>query len=267
MYLDLVPRDGKYVHSAHFTVRCGCSIRNGPSDESVYQIPTVALICNLSPSHANMDIGGLLTHSEVETVFHEFGHALHSLLSRTSFQHLSGTRVAMDFVETPSHLMEQFVWNKEFLKIIGTHHLTKEPLSDKNIEKLIQSRFSLKAIDIQNQIIHSIFDQTIFGQRETWKDKNTIEVFAKLHMKYSFPYADGTHWFSRFGHLITYGAGYYSYLYSNIFASDIWATCFEYGDKVLSRKSGEKLWNNLLAHGGSKDPNKMLFDVLGREPV
>lgn len=262
MYLDLHPREGKYAHSAHFTVRCGCSLRNSNSLENVYQLPTVALVCNLSPSYAHSDSQGLLTHSEVETVFHEFGHALHSLLSRTSFQHLSGTRVAMDFVETPSHLMEQFVWDKEFLNIIGRHYITNEPLSDRVLDGLLQSRYRLKAIDIQTQIVHSIFDQTLFGPRENWRDQTTVEVFASLHRQNNLPYAVGTHWFSRFGHLVTYGAGYYSYLYSNIFAVDIWAT-LGFG---LTSKSGSALWEHLLIHGGSKDPNIMLKNLLGRQP-
>jgi len=262
MYLDLHPREGKYVHSAHFTVRCGCSIRDSTSLENMYQLPTVALVCNLSPSYAHSESHGLLTHSEVETVFHEFGHALHSLLSRTSFQHLSGTRVAMDFVETPSHLMEQFVWDKEFLNIIGRHYTTHEPITDRNMDRLLQSRYCLKAIDIQTQIVHSIFDQTLFGPRDKWSTQSTVDVFASLHRKYNIPYATGTHWFSRFGHLVTYGAGYYSYLYSNIFAVDIWASR-NFG---LKRQSGTELWQRLLIHGGSKDPNTMLMNLLGREP-
>ena len=94
MYFDLHPRDGKFVHAAHFTIRCG---RNRNDDiGSDRQLPIVALVCNLSPSSSDSD--ALLSHSEVETLFHEFGHGCHSLLSRTAFQHLSGTRAAMDFV-------------------------------------------------------------------------------------------------------------------------------------------------------------------------
>jgi len=167
----------------------------------------------------------------------------------------------MDFVETPSHLMEQFVWNREFLNIIGRHHITNEPISDQVMDRLLQSRYCLKAIDIQTQIVHSMFDQTLFGPRENCQ-RSTMEVFANLHRKNNLPYAAGTHWFSRFGHLVTYGAGYYSYLYSNVFAVDIWASM----DFGLTSKSGSALWKHLLIHGGSKDPNIMLKNLLGREP-
>jgi Zn-dependent oligopeptidase len=77
---------------------------------------------------------------------------------------------------------------------------------------------------------------------------STTEIFAKLHKDSNIPYAEGTHWHSRFGHLVTYGAGYYGYLYSQVFAGDIWQHCFE-GDN-LRRESGERLWQNMLIHGG-----------------
>merc|ERR1712176_352699 len=91
MYLDLHPREGKYRHAAHFTIRCGCE------DNGSYQYPIIAIVCNFSSPRNDMD-ATLISVTEVETLFHEFGHALHSLLSRTTFQHLSGTRTALDFI-------------------------------------------------------------------------------------------------------------------------------------------------------------------------
>eukprot|EP00557_Chaetoceros_sp_GSL56_P010793 CAMPEP_0176480586 /NCGR_PEP_ID=MMETSP0200_2-20121128/2357_1 /TAXON_ID=947934 /ORGANISM="Chaetoceros sp., Strain GSL56" /LENGTH=643 /DNA_ID=CAMNT_0017876717 /DNA_START=52 /DNA_END=1983 /DNA_ORIENTATION=- len=152
MYLDLYPRPGKYTHAAHFTVRCGCESRfETNSGETQYQLPIVALVFNLSPPQRNLGSIAVLSHSEVETMFHEFGHAMHSLLSRTSFQHLSGTRSAMDFVETPSHLMEYYVWNEEFLKMIGRHYQTGDSIPEKNIKNLIKSRTLFKALEVQSQ--------------------------------------------------------------------------------------------------------------------
>ena len=104
MYFDLHARDGKYGHAAHFTVRCGCAL---DPDSTQFQLPVVAIVCNMS---SNIDgKSTCLSHGEVETLFHEFGHALHSLLSRTAFQHMSGTRAAMDFVETPCEFFVVFV--------------------------------------------------------------------------------------------------------------------------------------------------------------
>lgn len=273
MYLDLHPRPGKYSHAAHFTVRCGCESHDTRGNaDTVYQLPIVALVCNMSPPVANTDTSSVLSHSEVETLFHEFGHALHSLLSRTTFQHLSGTRVAMDFVETPSHLLEMYVWNEEFLNIIGAHHQTGASIPSKNIESLVKSRNFFKSIEVQSQCVYALFDQTIFGLPEKWKtgasghSTSTADLFKSLHLQNNLLYADGTHWHSKFGHLVSYGAGYYSYLYASIFSADIWSTCFDGGSKALNRDAGTKYWKEILIHGGSKDPNHMLHAMLGREP-
>ena len=274
IYLDLHPREGKYAHAAHFTVRCGCEIRNNDSvssSYSQYQLPIVALVCNLSPPQSRNGISAtILSHSEVETLYHEFGHALHSLLSRTKFQHLSGTRAAMDFVETPSHLIEYYVWNREFLDIIGKHYITGEPIPTKNLENLLKSRNLFRAIDIQTQVVYGLFDQTIFGPPDAWRGSDlsttTTDLFAALHLEHNVPYVNGTHWHSRFGHLVTYGAGYYSYLYASIFSADLWNTCFANGDRAFSPEVGQSYWNKILIHGGAKDPNLMLKAMLGRDP-
>ena len=272
MYLDLHPRPGKYGHAAHFTVRCGC-VKNEP-DEPVpqYQLPIIALVCNLTGGGGNGSADAsspcILSHSETETLFHEFGHALHSLLSRTKFQHMSGTRAAMDFVETPSHLLEHFVWDPQFLKILAAHYQTGQAMPEELIEQLRRSRYEFSALERQNQIIYAWFDQLLFGtsplQNASGK-VDTTALFAQLNRENGIPYADGTHWHTQFGHLVTYGAGYYGYLYAQVFAGDIWRTLFE--GQSLSRSSGERLWHGLLRHGGAKDPHEMLTDVLGREPM
>lgn len=269
MYFDLYPRSGKYSHAAHFTIRCG-KIHNpsSPDSSSEAQLPIVALVCNLAPAYSNSKVA-ILSHSEVETLFHEFGHGLHSLLSRTSFQHLSGTRAVMDFVETPSHLLEHFVWNKDFLNIIGRHYSSGNNIPEENIENLIRGRYAFKAMEVMNQSVFAKFDQTIHGPPHLWKgndNKSTTEIFASLHHQNGLFYAPGTHWHSRWGHLVTYGAGYYSYLYADIFAADIWNVNFGGGSKAFDRESGKRYWDEVLVHGGSKDPNTMLRSVLGREP-
>ena len=274
MYLDLSPRPGKYTHAAHFTVRCGC--RTGSSNHSSngnddnFQLPIVALVCN-------MNLGGSgISHQEVETLYHEFGHALHSLLSRTSFQHLSGTRGAMDFVETPSHLIENFVWDPNFLKLILARDASDNPMPDETIQALVKSRNAFRCLEIQNQIVLSMFDQSIFGHGDAGKI-NTLDVWEALHQQNHVPYAKGTHWYSNVGHLVTYGAGYYGYLYSQVFADAIWQHLFQTAGEAesqdgtsmacLNQASGDKLWKQVLIHGGSKDPNIMLKDLLGKKPT
>ena len=256
IYFDLLPRRAKYGHAAHFTVRCGCQINDSP-DNPEYQRPIVALVCNLRQQGANFN----LTHSEVETLFHEFGHALHSLLSRTKFQHLSGTRAAIDFVETPSHLFENYVWDAEFLRELTTSPITGHSLSNEQIRQLQQSRYDFAAIEKHNQILFANFDQRLFSNSVKG---STMDEYARLNQQLKIPYVPGTHWFTRFGHLVTYGAGYYGYLYSQVFAADLWEKVLH--GKSLNRDAGENLWKNILQHGGAVDPSDMLLNTLGRRP-
>ncbi|CAJ1952196.1 unnamed protein product [Cylindrotheca closterium] len=250
MYLDLHPRPGKYTHAAHFTVRCGC-VENGLG--SNYQLPIVALVCNINEQGS--------THQDVETLFHEFGHAMHSLLSRTNFQHLAGTRGAMDFVETPSHWMEHYVWDEEFLPILARKE-NGEPIPESLSKPLVQSRNSFRCIEMQSQLVLSKFDQQIFGANKG--SQTTQEIWDALHREHGVPHADGTHWFTNVGHLVTYGAGYYGYLYAQVFASTIWNTHFQ--GQSLKRSSGDLIWKKVLIHGGSKEPSMMLEDLVGKKP-
>lgn len=113
--------------------------------------------------------------------------------------------------------------------------------------------------------VYAMFDQIIFGQPENWQG-STTDLFRQLHQENGLMFAEGTHWHSKFSHLVSYGAGYYSYLYASIFSADIWATCFQDGATAFDKNTGEKYWKEILVHGGSKDPNQMLRSMLGREP-
>ena len=267
IYLDLYPRPDKYVHAAHFTIRCGCAVQDDSSADPKFQLPIVALVANLSSP--NEEGISLLSHSEVETLFHEFGHALHSLLSRTQYQHLSGTRAAVDFVETPSHLLEYFCWDPRFLSLFGRHYLNGQPIPTELVTKLAQSRYTFSNLETQTQILYAQFDQALFGppilkaDGITWE--SSTEIMADMHLKHNVPYAQGTHWHSRFGHLVTYGAGYYGYLYDQVFAADLWNTCFD--NDPLNITVGEQLRSKLLRHGGAMDPHKMLHSMLRRTPT
>ncbi len=249
MYLDLHPRPGKYTHAAHFTVRCGCRV-SGP--ESEYQLPVVALVCNMNSGSATLS-----SHGEVETLFHEMGHALHSLLSRTNFQHMAGTRAAMDFVETPSHWMEHYVWDAEFLSILCQRN--NEVLADKTIHALVASRNQFRCLEMQNQLLLSRFDQEIFGGPAI--AGRPQEIWTELHDRYQVPFVPGSHFYTNIGHFVTYGAGYYGYLYSQVFAGAIWNELFT--PRSMDRTGGQKLWKGMLIHGGSRDAQIMLHDLLG----
>ena len=292
MYLDLHPRPGKFGHAAHFTIRCGrirpedgVPARRGEAGgaNADGQLPIVALVCNLSPPTPGLD-ETVLSHSEVETLFHEFGHGLHSMLSRTAFQHLSGTRAAMDFVETPSHLIEAFARDPSFLSsTLARHHATGEPMSVRAARHLALSHADFRGVEVQSQIVHSKFDQALFGPEPCSPGlggETSAEAWGRLHAEAGVPMAKGTHWHTRFGHLVTYGAGYYGYLFAQTWASDVWRSNLAPllaagageegpgpgGSAARLRDEGTKVWKGMLVHGGARDPKDMIRDVLGREP-
>uniref|UniRef100_A0A0E0HUP3 Peptidase M3A/M3B catalytic domain-containing protein n=1 Tax=Oryza nivara TaxID=4536 RepID=A0A0E0HUP3_ORYNI len=202
-----------------------------------------------------------LNHWDVETLFHEFGHALHSLLSRTEYQHFSGTRVALDVAETPSNLFEFYAWDYRVLRKFAVDETTGDPIPEKLVKALNASRNMFPATELQRQIFYSIMDLTLFGEQGS-KPMDTISTVADLRRKHtSWKCVEGTHWHTRFTHLINYGAGYYSYLYARCFATTIWQEVCQ-GDP-LSRSTGSALRDKFLKHGGAKDPSALLKDFVG----
>ncbi|KAF3433125.1 hypothetical protein FNV43_RR24227 [Rhamnella rubrinervis] len=254
LYLDLYSRKGKYPGCAHFAIKGGRKV-----SEAEYQLPVVALVCNFSGSRDSSNVR--LNHWEVETLFHEFGHALHSLLSRTDYQHFSGTRVVLDLAETPSNLFEYYAWDYRVLRTFARHYSTGEVIPEKLVESMQNARKMFAATELQRQIFYAIIDQTIFGEQSI-PPKDTSSIVADLKNKYtSWKHAEGTHWHSRFNHLLNYGAGYYTYLYAKCFAATIWQKLCQ--EDPLSLIAGTALRTKLLQHGGAKEPADMLKDLVG----
>jgi intermediate peptidase len=169
----------------------------------------------------------------------------------------------MDFVETPSHWMEHYVWCEQFLPLLARTSSGK-PIPESLLKPLVQSRHQFRSLEIQSQILLAAFDQQIFG--EYGKEKSTTQdIWSCLHHQYGVPFAEGTHWYTNVGHLVTYGAGYYGYLFSSVFADNIWSQLFQ--KQSLNRDAGERIWKKLLIHGGSRDANLMLEELLGRKPT
>ena len=257
IYLDLHPRAGKHSHVfAQFSIQCG-SQRTG-------RLPSVALVCNFERAN-----GSLLAHGEVETLFHEFGHALHALLSRTYFQHSSGTRTLLDFVETPSTLLEYCVWDESFVADWATHHVSGEPIPSGMISSLRESKHMYGALELQQQLLYAMLDQRYHSEPVADKGWDSTAVFAQLHAECSDPdgssvaWCAGTHWQSQFSHLVSYGGGYYSYLYSRMFAAHIWRHCFASSLAIDdAAQGGRALREVLLAAGGSRPPQELLCTML-----
>ncbi|XP_057476622.1 mitochondrial intermediate peptidase, mitochondrial isoform X2 [Actinidia eriantha] len=254
LYLDLNSRAGKYPGCAHFAIKGGRHI-----SETEYQLPVVALVCNFSGSRSSGT--ARLNHWEVETLFHEFGHALHSLLSRTDYQHFSGTRVVLDLAETPSNLFEYYAWDYRVLKRFARHYSTGEVIPEKLVESIQGAKKMFAATELQRQVLYALMDQTLFGEQPS-SPIDTISVVGDLKRRHtSWKHADGTHWHTRFSHLGNYGAGYYSYLYAKCFAATIWQKICQ--DDPLSLATGSALRTRFLQHGGAKDPAYLLENLVG----
>lgn len=254
LYLDLTSRKGKYPGCAHYAIKGGRRI-----SESEYQLPVVALVCNFSKSRYSSIVR--LSHSEVETLFHEFGHALHSLLSRTDYQHFSGTRIAFDLAEIPSNLFEYYAWDYRVLRTFSKHYSTGEPIPEKLVEELQRAKKMFAATELQRQILYAMVDQKLFGE-ESSVPKDTVTLFRDLKMQHtSWKHMEGTHWHTRFTHLLNYGAGYYTYLYAKCFAATIWQKICK--DDPLSQATGSAIRMGLLQHGGAKEPADLLNDLVG----
>lgn len=193
--MDLFSRRNKFNGSATFAIKLG------PKPI----VPTVALVCDFdSRPHPT-----LLFHYELETLFHEFGHCLAGLLSRTQYQHVNGMRAALDFVETPSTLMEFFAWDYRILRLFARHYITGDVLPKELLIEQKKGKQLFSALETQQQVCLALFDQTIHGWNpHQSKTMSTTTVLEQLQNQHTFiPFVPGTHWHSTFGHLVGYGAG------------------------------------------------------------
>ncbi|WVY99314.1 hypothetical protein V8G54_025384 [Vigna mungo] len=219
----------------------------------------VALVCNFPGSQNPSSVR--LNHWEVETLFHEFGHALHSLLSRTDYQHFSGTRAVLDFAEIPSNLFEYYAWDYRVLRKFARHYSTGEEIPQKLVESMQGARDMFAATELQRQIFYALVDQTLFGEQPLLHG-DISSVVAELKREHTnYGHVEGTHWETRFSHLLNYGAGYYSYLYAKCFAATIWKKLCE--EDPLSSTTGFALRTKFLQHGGAREPDALLNDLMG----
>jgi len=221
--------------------------------EGLYQLPIAALSCDFAKPNVN-EGPTMLTWSEVETLFHEMGHAVHSMLGRTEFHNVAGTRCATDFVELPSILMEHFLASGPVQSL-----LTNRPTA--TIITPSRSRAALPAIDAHTQIILATLDQLYHSSKAGEEDFSSSKVLAELQDSLGvFPSVPGTAWQTHFNHLYGYGATYYSYLFDQAIASRVWSQLFE--SDPLNREMGERYKNEVLIHGGGKEPWEMVGRLL-----
>jgi thimet oligopeptidase len=256
IYLDLYPRENKYNHACHLTLAYGQDMPDGR------KVPSVAAVIANFPK-ATKDRPALLKHADVETFFHEFGHAMHGVVASTELSSHSGTNVKHDFVEMPSQMFEEWMWDKDMLAKVSGHYQTGKSLPKEIIDKKVALKKINSGYFVQRQCWLSLFSLNIYKKGA---QKDTTAIAHALHDKYfkQLMFDERTHFHASFGHLSGYAARYYGYMWSKVFALDIFETIMNRGlDKA---STGKEFVDKILSKGGSQHPSELLEDYLGRKP-
>ncbi|QFZ26441.1 putative mitochondrial intermediate peptidase [Clavispora lusitaniae] len=283
------------VLPSHFTIVCSRELNVDLGTESQvemknlvhlnksedYQLPVISLVCNFQMpktstiknfAGCDRDVPTLLSLEQVDTIFHEMGHAIHSMLGRTKLHNLSGTRCSTDFVELPSVLMEQFSNDPRVLCKIAKHHQTGKPLSEKLLKQYQVRRDMLKECETYIQSKMALLDQVLhdeniidFSDEEAFEKFDSTKIYHDLEKQLRVFSDEYSTWHGKFPHLFSYGAVYYSYLLDRAIADKIWYGLFK--SDPWSREAGEKFKESVLKWGGTKDPWNCLADALGDEKL
>jgi len=240
-YLDLYPREGKYGHAACFPFITKSNVSK----------PVATMACNFGK--------GELTFEEVETFFHEFGHVMHHLSSKSKIKSTASFSCERDFVETPSQMFEEWCYCEEPLKMMSVG------LPIEMIDKLNLSRKLLQGYHYARQLMFGIFDMTVHS-KEYLNYLNPTQLFAKIQKSVlEMDHIDGTSEPASFGHLMGgYDAGYYGYAWSLVYAKDLFGKFKTFG--LLNPELGIKLRDQVLAQGSIRKSMDSIREFLDREP-
>lgn len=258
-YADFFPREGKRG-GAWMT-----NFREQQIVDGVERRPVVAIVCNFTPPSG--DTPSLLTFDEVNTLFHEFGHALHSILAEGSYSSISGTNVYWDFVELPSQVMENWLLEKECLDLFARHYQTGAAIpqslidSLKNASKYHQAYQTLRQLSfgMLDMYWHTLDDVTEIDDVKAFEK----EIFSKTDL---FPYVEEACMSTQFSHIFAggYGAGYYSYKWAEVLDADAFAYFKEKG--IFNREVADSFREHILSKGGSEHPMELYKRFRGQEP-
>jgi len=254
IYVDLHPRAGKFKHAAMFEIRPGML---GPKG---YVTPISALVCNFPKSTASAP--GLMSHTEVTTLFHEFGHALHHVLTKQELVTYSGTNTATDFVEAPSQMLEEWTFQREILDLFAKHNETGKKIPDDLFKSMQRARSFGRALATERQISLATLDFEYHARTDKF---DTDAVMADVMKRtQSFDYQAGTHFQATFGHLMGYDAGYYGYQWAQSLARDVLTRFAKEG--FLNPKTAAAWRKAVLEQGAGPDERALVRDFLGRDP-
>jgi thimet oligopeptidase len=258
-YLDMFPREGKYNHFAEFGIIDGKLLEDG-----TYQRPVVALICNFPSPQA--DRPSLLPHEDVVTLFHEFGHAMHAILTRAHYARFSGTSVPGDFVEAPSQMLENWAWDKKVLDSFAADYRDpSKKIPQTILNQLKASKLAVEGTAYRRQLVFGLADLALHTQIHADNAAQAQPLADKIAAETFFPEPPDTAWLAYFGHIMDgYDAGYYGYAWADAIAADM-ATVFEKApDGFFDREAGRRLREEIYAKGGSRDVEISIEKFLGR---
>ena len=252
-YMDLFPREGKFGHAAAFPLVQGRHSVDG------YVRPVTAVLANFTKPTG--DKPSLLMHNEVVTLFHEFGHVLHMSLTKAHFGRFSGAGTEGDFVEAPSQIMEHWCWRPEILARFGHHYETGEPIPAALIEEMARVQNLNVAIKTLRQVSFGVFDMAIHGPGPF----ASLEEAARASTEVTpFPHQPRTFFPASFGHMYGYDAGYYGYLWAEVFGDDMFSVFEKEG--LANAEVGARYRREVLEPNGIRDAAELLRAFLGREP-
>ncbi|KAJ1937720.1 metalloendopeptidase [Linderina macrospora] len=259
-YLDLYPREGKYNHACVCPIRSSCTNADGSTE-----FPVAVMLANFPKPTPSAP--ALLKHDDATTLFHELGHVFHQLCTKSKWARFSLNDVQIDFVEAPSQMLENWCWEPKILNKFAAHYKTGEPIPDSLVERMVAAKNEGAGLFNLRQVFFGLFDMTIHNT--TSADVDVQGVYDQLRKDISrFPGPDQpTFGAATFGHMMGgYDAGYYGYMWSKVFSSDMYASRF-LEDGVTNASTGMDYRREILAPGSSRDAMVNLEKFLGRKPT